>query len=167
MGGPIIVTATFGDGDNGWIQQLRRDNYPAELNRVPAHLTLFRHLPPSVERELGQRIARHAALPAPRAQVGGVIDLGEGTALAVRSEDLEDLRADLAEALRGLLTPQDQAAWRPHVTVQNKVEPKEARRLQQALRGQYEGRPLSINGLALWRYLGGPWEKIREYRFRG
>jgi hypothetical protein len=167
MGGPIIVTATFGDGDNGWIQQLRRDHYPAGLNRVPAHLTLFRQLPPSVARVLGQRLARHAALPAPRAQVGGLIDLGEGTALAVRSEDLEGLRADLAESLRGLLTPQDQAAWRPHVTVQNKVEPKQARRLQQALRGQHEGRPLVIKGLAVWRYLDGPWEAVREYRFRG
>ena len=47
-GGAIIVTATFGDGDNGWLQQLRRAHYPPERNRVPAHLTLFRQLPPSI-----------------------------------------------------------------------------------------------------------------------
>jgi hypothetical protein len=167
MSHPILVTATFGDGDNGWIQQLRRDHYPAGLNRVPAHLTLFRQLPPSLERELGQRLARYVALAPPRAEISGVIDLGGGTALAVRSEEMEDIRYDLAEALHGLLTVQDQAPWRPHITVQNKVEPKEARRLQQALRGRYEGRALAIKALAVWRYLGGPWEAVREYRFRG
>src|SRR4051812_47498606 len=109
MSDPIIVTATFGDGDNGWIQQLRRDYYPPELNRVPAHLTLFRHLPPSVERELGSRLGRYAAVAAPAAEISGVIDLGGGTALAVRSEELDDIRYDLSEALHGLLTPQDMA----------------------------------------------------------
>jgi hypothetical protein len=95
------------------------------------------------------------------------MDLGEGTALAVRSEALEDIREDLAEALHGLLTPQDRTPWRPHVTVQNKVEPREARALQQRLRAGFEPRPLSIKGLAVWRYLDGPWEAVREYRFRG
>jgi hypothetical protein len=138
---PIIVTALFGDGDNGWLQELRRAHYPAERNQVPAHLTLFHHLPP--------------------------IDLGEGTALRVDSDELEDMRHDLAEALRGLLTPQDMAPWRPHVTIQNKVEPREARRLQAQLRASFEPRPLSIRGLASWRYLGGPWERVKAYTFRG
>ena len=164
---PIIVTALFGDGDNGWLQELRRTHYPPERNQVPAHLTLFHHLPPGVERELGRRLATYAAAPAPRARVAGVIDLGAGTALRVESEELEDMRYDLAEAMRGLLIPQDQAPWRPHITIQNKVEPREARRLQQQLRAAFQPRPLSIKGLASWRYLGGPWEPIRSYAFRG
>ena len=95
------------------------------------------------------------------------MDHGEGTALRVDSEELEDIRHDLAEAFRGLLIPQDQAPWRPHVTIQNKVEPKEARRLQQQLRATLEPRPLAIKGLASWRYLGGLWEPIRSHMFRG
>ena len=166
-GGPLVVTATFGDGDNGWLQELRRTHYPPELNRVPAHLTLFRHLPPSVEGELGRRLAAYAATPAPRAEIAGIIDLGGGTALRVESEELEDIRYDLALALRGLLTPQDTAPWRPHVTIQNKVEPREARRLQQRLRATLERRPLSIRGLAVWRYLDGPWEPVKRFTFRG
>jgi hypothetical protein len=164
---PIIVTATFGDGDNGWLQELRRTHYPPERNRVPAHLTLFRHLPPSVEAELNRRLATYAATAPPRAQLAGVIDLGSGTALRVESEELEDIRYDLAEAFRGLLIPQDSGPWRPHVTVQNKVEPREARALQQRLRAGFEPRPLHIRGLASWRYLGGPWEAIRTHVFRG
>ena len=109
----------------------------------------------------------YAATPAPEAAIAGIIDLGEGTALRVESEGLEDIRHDLALALRGLLTPQDMAPWRPHVTVQNKVEPKEAKRLQARLRAGFERRPLAIKGLALWRYLDGPWEPVKQFVFRG
>jgi len=165
--GPIIVTATFGDGDNGWLQGLRAAHYPPERNRVPAHLTLFHQLPPSLERELATRLARAAAAPAPRATIEGIMDLGEGTALRVESEELHAMRADLAEALHGLLMPQDQAPWRPHVTIQNKVASHEARKLQQQLRAAFEPRPLAIRALAAWRYLGGPWEPIRAWSFRG
>ena len=145
---------------------MRRAHYPPERNRVPAHLTLFRQLPPSVEGELARRLAVYAATPAPKAAVAGVVDLGGGTALRVESEELEDIRYDLALALRGLLTPQDMRPWRPHITIQNKVEPKEAKRLQAQLKAGVERRPLVINGLALWRYLGGPWEPVKRFVFR-
>ena len=157
----------FGDGDNGWLQELRRTHYPPDRNRVPAHLTLFRQLPPSAEAELHRRLKAHAAARPPRASIAGVMDLGEGTALRVDSEELEDIRHDLAEALHGLLTPQDSAPWRPHVTIQNKVEPSEARRLQARLRATFRPRPLAIRALATWRYLGGPWEPAKTYVFRG
>jgi 2'-5' RNA ligase len=164
---PIIVTATFGDGDNGWLQQLRREHFPPERNQVPAHLTLFRQLPPSIEAELGSRLAAATAAPPPAATVVGILDLGGGTAFRVESEALVAIREALADAFHGLLMPQDQAAWRPHVTLQNKVAPKQAKALQQRLRASFLPRPLAIRGLAAWRYLGGPWEAIRERPFRG
>jgi hypothetical protein len=133
---------------------------------VPAHLTLFHHLPPWIERELATRLAAETAAPPPPATIAGVIDLGQGTALRVESEALMALRERLADAFQGLLIPQDQAAWRPHITVQNKVEPREARQLQQRLRAGFEPRPLAIRALAAWRYLDGPWEPIRTHMFR-
>src|SRR3954463_4869412 len=164
---PLIVTATFGDGDNGWLQALRRKHYPPDRNRVPAHLTLFRQLPPSAESEVARRLAAYAAAPPPRAEITGVMDLGEGTALRVASEALEDIRYDLSMAFQGLLTAQDQGAWSPHVTIQNKVEPREARRLQRQLAITVQRRPLSLKALALWRYLDGPWEPLKTWSFRG
>jgi 2'-5' RNA ligase len=163
---PLIVTATFGDGDNGWLQALRRAHYPPERNRVPAHLTLFHQLPPGAEPEIARRLAASAAAPPPPAAIAGIVDLGGGTALRVESEALEDMREDLALGLSGLLGPQDRAPWSPHVTIQNKVEPKEARRLQQRLRAGFERRPLHVRGLALWRYLDGPWEPVKSWSFR-
>ena len=166
--GPLIVTALFAPGDDGWLQSLRRAHYPHGLNRVPAHLTLFRQLPPSVEGELSRRLAAAAAAPPPRAELAGIMDLGEGTALRVESAELEEIREGLAEALHGLLTPQDQASWRPHVTIQNKVESREARRLQLHLRAAFEPRPLAIRALATWRYRpDGSWEPHKTHAFRG
>lgn len=97
----------------------------------------------------------------------GILNLGGGTAFRVESEALEDIRAELAFAFHGLLTPQGQAPWRPHVTIQNKVEPKAAKELQDQLRTTFEPRPLMIRALQSWRYLGGPWEPIRKHSFRG
>ncbi len=162
----MIVTALFGAGDDGWLQQLRRTHYPAERNQVPAHLTLFRQLPPSIEGELAQRLAAATAAPPPKAVIAGVIDLGEGTAFRVESAELDAIHEELAHAFHGLLTPQDQASWRPHVTIQNKVASKEARALQQKLRAAFEPRPLVIRALASWRYLGGPWQPLRTHSFR-
>ncbi len=134
---------------------------------MPAHLTLFHHLPPGVEGELGTRLAAYTATPPPKAWIAGIINLGGGTAFRVESEELEDIRAELACAFHGLLTPQDQASWRPHITIQNKVEPKVAKAVQDQLRATFEPRPLKITGLQSWRYLGGPWEPIRKHGFRG
>jgi hypothetical protein len=166
-GGALIVTATFGDGDNGWLQELRRIHYPPERNRVPAHLTLLRQLPPSAEAELATRLARAAAAPPPRAAITGIMDLDQGTALRVESGELAELREELVEAFQGLLTAQDLGPWSPHVTIQNKVTRREARALHAQLRATFRARPVAIRGLAAWRYLDGPWEPIRTWPFRG
>ena len=156
----------FGPGDDGWLQQARRDHYPAERNQVPAHLTLFHHLPPGIEAELGRRLGVATATPPPQATIAGILDLGGGTAYRVESDALMVIREELADAFHGLLMPQDRAPWRPHITIQNKVEPREAKALQARLRAGFEPRPLAIRALASWHYRGGPWEPIRTHMFR-
>jgi hypothetical protein len=95
------------------------------------------------------------------------MDLGGGVAFRVVSDDLDRIRRELSDAFHGLLTSQDRAGWRPHVTIQNKVAPKVARELKSALEGSFLQRPLGINGIGLHRYLGGPWERLAIYPFRG
>lgn len=166
MTAPLIVTATFGADDFSWLEGLRRRHFPPERNLVPVHLTLFHHLAPSLERELTARLAALTAAPPPGARILGVMDLGQGTAFRVESEELAEMRADLAEAFRFMLTPQDQAPWRPHVTVQNKVPRRDAIALQKQLQTGTFPRPLAIRALASWRYQGGPWEPLRDHPFR-
>ncbi len=93
--------------------------------------------------------------------------LGSGTALKLSSPDILDLRDAVAEHLHGLLTAQDQHRPRLHVTIQNKVAPKEAKALQAQLAGTIEPREFAFPGLALHRYRGGPWDFVRRFAFRG
>jgi hypothetical protein len=166
MADPLIVTAELGGEDFAWLDALRRRHYPPERNRLPAHLTMFHALPPSAEAEIRSRLAELTAGPPPAATIAGVLDLGGGVALRVVSEALDAMRDDLADGLHGLLGAQDSGGWRPHVTIQNKVEPSAARALRQSLEVDCQARPLRIAGLGLHRYLGGPWETLRVYPFR-
>lgn len=127
MSAPIIVTALLGASDFAWADGLRRTHFPPERNQVPAHITLFHHLPPSLEGELRDQLKAETRGPAPAARLAGLQHLGRGVAYRVESEELAAIRQRLADHFSGLLTPQDQARWRPHITVQNKVEPKLAK----------------------------------------
>jgi hypothetical protein len=134
---------------------------------VPVHLTLFHALPPSSETEVRTRLASLAKEGPPRATIEGLMDLGGGVAYRIVSPDLDRVRDELADELHGLLGAQDRGGWRPHVTIQNKVAPKVARALLASLDRDFARRPLAISGLGLHRYLGGPWEKLAIYPFRG
>jgi hypothetical protein len=163
----LIVAAEFGKADFAWLDALRRQHYPAGRNRVPAHLTLFRTLPPSAEEEVRRSLSRAAAEPAPDAEICSVMDLDTGVALRVESAGLTAIRDDLAAEFRGLLTAQDQGPWTPHVTIQNKVQPDVARALLQSMRADFEPRPIEITGLQIIRYVEGEWEAVARCGFRG
>ena len=131
---PIIVTALFGGEDQAAFDRLRTTYFPPERNYLAAHLTMFHHLPPAILPELKQRLtAATRGVPPPLAEAAGLLNLGRGVAVRIVSEELAAVRADLAEAFAPLLMPQDRAGWRPHVTVQNKVTPAEARATLAAL----------------------------------
>ena len=163
----LIVTADLAPADFAWLQGLRQTYYPAERNRVPVHLTMFQGLPPSAADEIKQQLSTLAAGPPPRATIAGLTDLGGGVAYRVVSDELEAIRETIADHFHGLLCGPDAAGWRPHVTIQNKVAPKEARALLSKLEQDFRPRPLGIAGLALHCYLGGPWETVARYPFRG
>jgi hypothetical protein len=127
---------------------------------------MFQALPPSAETELRSRIARTVRRSPPRATIAGLIDLGGGVAFRVVSPDLDAIRDELADGLHGLLGAQDRGGWRPHITIQNKVAPKVARALKESLECSIQPRPLGITALAVYRYLGGPWERLAVYAFR-
>ena len=163
---PIIVSALFGRQDQAWFDALRREHFPPERNQLDAHLTLFHHLPPSAAPELKQRLtAATRGVAAPQARVGGLMSLGRGVAFRIDAPELVRLRAELAEAFAGLLTPQDAGGWRPHVTIQNKVAPPVAKLLLAELQRGFAPRTVEIAGLAAWWYRGGPWEPLSRHMF--
>ncbi|OYY91421.1 MAG: hypothetical protein B7Y45_03830 [Sphingomonas sp. 28-66-16] len=145
---------------------MRRRHFPPERNVIPAHLTLFHHLAPDLAAELRQRLsAETRRIAPPPASIAGLIELGRGVAYRIDSPALAAIRARLADAFAPMLTPQDRAGWRPHVTIQNKVAPVEARALREALAEDFRPRPIVIAGLACWWYRDGPWEPLSRHMF--
>ena len=167
MAGPLIVTSELAPEDFAWLNDLRRRHYPADRNRVPAHLIMFHAIAPSAEAELRQILRTMSSESPPHAWIAGIMNLGGGVAFRIASEGLDRLRAEIAHRLRGLLTAQDSAGWSAHVTIQNKVTPREAKALIQALGDNFTRRPIRISGLGLHRYLGGPWKTLRTFPVRG
>lgn len=163
---PIIVTALIGEPDFAWLDGLRRAHFPSARNHLSAHLTLFHHLPPSVEAELKALLGTLVRGGAPEARVAGLLNLGRGVAFRVESAALAEIRAQIADRFDALLLPQDRAGWRAHVTIANKIEPSAARELLDHLSQDFRPRPLKLAGLAAWWYRGGPWEKLAAYPFR-
>lgn len=166
MAGALIVTAELGASDLAWLDRLRRAHYPADRNRLAAHLTIFHALPPSAEGEVRASLARYSAETVPRATIDGLMDLGGGVAFRITSTDLDRIRSELAQDFHGLLSAQDSGGWRPHVTIQNKAPTKDARALLTALERDFRACSLAIRGLGLHRYLDGPWERLASYSFR-
>ncbi len=165
---PIIVTALMSAQDFAWANALRQRYFPPERNFLDAHITLFHHLPPSCEREIAQALAQLTAdHPSPPARLSALMHLGRGVAYRIDCPDLLAMRDALADRFAGLLTPQDQARPRLHVTVQNKVEPKISKALHAQLSAAFEPRPFAITGLGSFYYRGGPWEAISRHSFRG
>lgn len=166
MAGALIVTAELGRADFAWLDDERRRYFPPERNQLAAHLTLFHALPPSLEAEVRRQLKVHGAGPRPEATVAGLMNLGRGVAYRVVSPDLETIRDSIADHFHGSLSAQDAGGWRAHVTIQNKVSPRDAKALVEQLEQGFRTRSLAIQGLALHRYLGGPWEMLGRWAFR-
>ena len=166
--GPFIVTALLDDGAFEWFEALRRAHYPPGRNRVPAHLTLFHALPsdegPAIAGVFEDACRRSTPM---RLQVRGPWSLGLGVAYRVSGAELEALRGDLAAAFDPWLRAQDRAPFRPHITIQNKAEPAEARRLLEQLQLEFEPFEIWAEGLLVWRYVGGPWLPVARIPFGG
>lgn len=165
---PLIVTAALDAGSFAWFDDLRQSHFPRDRNKVPAHVTLFHALPGEHEREVVHTL--RAACRSRRSlpiEVRSPWSLGRGVAYRLASPDFEALRKELGEAFSHWLTRQDQAPYRPHITVQNKVEPEEARELLEHLQWEFEPFEIFAEGLLLWRYLGGPWALVERFDFAG
>ena len=165
---PFIVTAALPQDIQAWAEGLRRAHYPAHRNKLHAHVTMFHSFAPSLFEELKDYLPRIAAdFAPPRGSVAGVMDLGKGTAIALQSEELLEIRALIAEHFHAALTAQDLYEPRPHITIQNKVSKQEARALQAELRAQIEPREFRFPALEMYIYRDGPWEAVKRCAFRG
>ena len=165
---PLILTALLEPRAQAHFESLRRAHFPAGRNQVPAHITLFHQLPGSALEAVRGRLKRLCgATPPPALEVTGIKFTGQGVAYALRSPALEAARAELADGFDTLLIAQDRQGWRPHLTVQNKVDGTAAKRTFAELSSGFLPWNTRVVAVAMWRYLGGPWDPLGEVAFRG
>jgi len=165
---PLILTLRLDAASFRLFDGLRRAHFPAERNFIPAHVTLFHHLPgpqvDGIKADL-RRVCRDTGML--DLDVHAVKSIGRGCAYQIRSRGLDELRDRLADLWADWLIPQDRQGFKPHVTVQNKVTPAVAKETLMQLQSGFTPFTARGEGLLLWRYLGGPWEKVADVGFAG
>ena len=165
MDDPLILTLALDAATQLRFERERRQYFPPARNHIPAHVSMFQSLPGS---ELDAIVSRLAALRGREelaVEVVGVRPLGRGCAYALRSAALDAMRAELARDWAGWLGAQDRQGYRAHVTVQNKVFPEVARETLARLQAGFVPWRAQGVGVTLWRYLGGPWERLEHMEF--
>jgi 2'-5' RNA ligase len=166
---PLIVTLTLDEKSQTFFDEQRRLYFPAKINYLSAHLTLFHALPgaelATIVADLGA-VASAQPEPLPL-QATGVKFMGRGVMYTLDNPALPALHKRLQRQWQAWLTPQDQQGLRPHITVQNKVDPAVARRLHEELAASFQPFEALGTGLALWAYRGGPWELRQQFTFGG
>jgi 2'-5' RNA ligase len=165
---PLILTLELDPEAQAWFEGERRRWFPRSLNRVPAHVSLFHALPgeqlPAIAELLGEETAGLAPFPL---EVNDLMKLGKGVAYALASEQLQALHTRLRSRWADWLTPQDRQGFRPHIVVQNKSTPEQARELYSRLSASFRPWAVEAAALRLWHYRGGPWEPAASFPFGG
>lgn len=163
---PLIVTAHLDERSFDELDTLRRRHFPRKLNKIPAHVSLFHQLPGEDLGSVSATMTEACRTMRPfEMQPVEWRSLGRGVAIAYEAAELARLHERLSAAWQVWLTAQDRQRFRAHVTIQNKVEPAAARALLETLRDGPEPPTCNVEGLTLWRYLGGPWEHVETFRF--
>jgi len=164
---PLILTLTLDAESQTFFDEQRRRYFPPKINYLSAHLTLFHALPGAeYDAIVADLTAVTAAQPTGLAlRATGLKFMGRGVMYTLDNPQLPALHRDLQKRWEPWLTPQDRQGLRPHITVQNKVDPAVARALHEELSAGFQPFDATGTGLALWAYKGGPWELRQQFGF--
>ena len=166
MSGALIVTAQLDAASQSRFDEERQRHFPAAINFLSAHVTLFHALPGDQQESVAQLMRMLCRKQGPcHFETRGLRFLGRGVAYDLHMPEVVALRASLAMVWMEWLTPQDRQTFRPHVTVQNKVAAVPARALLEELQAGYAKWQGLVTGFALWEYQGGPWRQLEELPF--
>ncbi len=165
---PLILSLGLDADLSETLNDLRRRHFPPARNQLAAHVTLFHHLPgEELDAVSADLVEACAATPPADVTLAKVRFLGKGVALDLTCPPVVELRNRLARQWDRHLTPQDRQRFAPHVTVQNKADPAEARGLYERLRATWSPLTGTATGLLLWHYRGGPWAPAGSFPFAG
>ena len=161
---PLVATLAITPSAQLYFNKLRQQHFPPERNYLDAHLTLFHALPdePWIIEDLKELVKDYKPF---EATAQSITSLGNGTAVKIKSVELPVLHLRLQQKWFNFLTSQDRQKRSFHITIQNKVEPQEAKKLKLDMEKNFNPFDFTIQGIQLWRYLGGPWEFKSRFDF--
>ena len=159
-----ILTLRTNTEHHARVTALRTQYFPSHLNKLSAHIALFRALPGSQLSAIESDILAAATIRQPFPIITGKPFLmGHGVGIHAHVPPAKEIYGELKGKWEGWLSRQDKS-FAPHYTVQNKVERdvaletlKEVERL-----GEMKG---VVDGLTLWRYDRGYWKHERDFMF--
>lgn len=147
------------------VTALRTQYFPPKLNKLSAHIALFRALPGShlatIEADISAAAERQQSFPI---ATGKVYLLGHGVAIDVNSPPARGIYNGLKEKWEDFLSKQDKS-FKAHYTIQNKVEDGVPQRTLEELQKNFEGSQGQVDGLSLYRYDRGHWRHMRDFMF--
>ena len=164
---PLILTLTLDADNQQFFNKLRQKHFPSERNYLDAHLTLFHHLPANEAQLIEDIISATKFFASMNLQVTELKSIGNGVAYKMECDYLMQLHKRLQQQWDKWLIPQDRQKLWPHITIQNKVEPKLAKSLKEKLEESFEPFTATGTGLSLFEYMGGPWNFVKSFAFTG
>lgn len=164
----LLVTLGFDAPTFERLDALRVRYFPPERNFIPAHVSLFHHLPGAEEAEIDAALAEAAASRGPIAlRFPSLRRMDQGMMAVVEAPGLPAIHERLVRAFRSWLTPQDRQPFRSHVTIMNKAKREQAAQAFGELQAAWSPWTGIGDRLLLWEYRGGPWDAVASYPFTG
>jgi hypothetical protein len=164
---PLILTLALEPRAQAYFNDLRQQHFPPERNFLEAHLTLFHHLPADHPDILPTIETLCSGRPPLQLHASKVVSIGKGVAIKIDCPPLQQVHSFLRNQWLSLLTAQDRHGIWPHITIQNKVAPRQAAALLQQLAPAFAPFQFWGIGLTLWEYRGGPWHHLQQFAFSG
>ena len=170
-----VVTLMTDQEHHARLTRLREHYFPAKINKLAAHLTLFHALPGSkLDSDIVPILHKVAsANSAFRVHAAKPFRLKRGIAIDVPRHDGGSKAQEIHRALQqpwkqaGFLSDQDAGGCRIHYTIMNKVdEDTEVDNAFGAVSESWKGDWGLAEGIGLWRYDRGFWRFKQKFDFQ-
>ena len=161
-----ILTLHTDPAHHARITALRKQHFPQDLNKLSAHIALFRALPGSqldtIESDIRTASEHHQRF---QIVASRPVLMAHGVGIHVHAPPATIIYEELREKWRPWLSAQDKT-FRAHYTVQNKVDQDVALKTLQEVETQLDKDEKGlVDGLTLWRYRKGYWDHVRDFIF--
>ena len=147
------------------VTAIRTQYFPPKLNKLSAHIALFRALPGSqlalIEADISAAAEKQQSFPI---ATGKAYLLGHGVAIDADAPSAKGIYNGLKEKWDGFLSKQDKS-FKAHYTIQNKVENGVPQRTLDELQKNFKGSQGQVDGLSLYRYDRGYWRHTKDFMF--